>query len=180
MSWIIFAIVCIAVFAIGGSDLAPVLGVSSDHLWNSFIYPFAHASWLHLGINMFSIGLMVRPICKLWQRKYNDCTHVGARLFAWSYAAAVLSGLICAEATPTVGASGMIFFLLGVLLLLNPTRRQFLNYLWIVAAVCVQWYFGKSNVVLHVVAFVEGALLITLKEFLIQYKSGVNRGIYTD
>jgi membrane associated rhomboid family serine protease len=60
--------------------------------------------------------------------------------------------------TPTVGASGMVFFLLGMLIILNPTLQQLKNYIYVVLAVIVSIIFGNSNVSLHALSFVFGAL----------------------
>ena len=110
---------------------------------------------------------MIVPIERIYIRKYNNKP---TAIHHAAYFAAVIAGLFCAVDVPTVGMSGCTFFLLGVLLMLNPTKRQAKNYIWVLAAVIVQIYFGKSNVALHIVAFIEGALFIIIKEFFYQRK----------
>lgn len=150
-------------------------GVSSACMCNSYCYMLMHASWLHLFINVLSMLILWFPVRRLYVMRYNTEAHI---LHYATYFAALLAGLVCAVELPTVGMSGCVFFLLGLLLMLNPTKRQALNYLWIVATLIVQWYFGKSNVALHIFAFVEGCLFVCVREFIYQY---VNPGrVYKD
>lgn len=174
---ILFIFACVFVYAIGGSDIAITYGVSDSHLWNCLFYQFLHASWLHLGLNMFAIGYMLPAIGKLWERKFNNTAYSSILLLAAGYVSSAIAGAACACSTPTVGASGIAFFLLGVLLVLNPTWRQVRNYLWIAAAVAVQIYFGKSNTALHITCFTFGALYTVFHEFKRQYRENVDRGI---
>lgn len=178
MIWLLFIIVCVVGYCIGGSEVQMSFGVSNEHLLNCCVYPFAHASWLHLGVNMLSLGLMFGPICGLWRRKYHDTIYTYTKLFAYSYVAAVLASVVCATDVPTVGASGMVFFLLGVLLMLNPTLKQLKAYIWVAAAVIIQIYFGKSNTALHLVSFAEGALLVIAKEAI--RKLNEYRGVHSN
>lgn len=149
------------------------LGVYDDCIQNAFCYMFAHASWLHIVINTLSMLLLWFPIGRLYILRYNASTHA---LQMATYFAAVFAGMLCSSHIPTVGMSGCVFFLLGVLLLLNPTKRQALNYLWLVAACAIQWYFGKSNIALHLVAFAEGVLFMCIREFIYQYTH--NTGLF--
>ena len=171
---IIFIIACTASMFLYSEPL----GVSNEHLWYCVCYQYYHVSWLHLLLNMFAIGYMHPAICKIWERRFNDTAHTSQKLFIVGYLASVIAGAFCAGNIPTIGASGIVFFLLGVLLLLNPTLKQLQNYMWIAAAVATQIYFGGTNTSLHITCFVFGALYTIVHEFLKQYKSNVNRGIY--
>lgn len=146
------------------------LGVSDSCLGNAFIYMFAHTSWLHLFINFLSIAMLWVPIRNLYTGRYNVRP---ITLGLSTYCAAVLAGIVTASQVPTVGMSGCVFFLLGVLLMMNPTKKQLLNYIWLVATVIMQWCFGKSNVTLHLFAFVEGMLFVCIREFIYQYKNHI-------
>lgn len=164
----IIIILSIALYVILPQPVLDACGVSNGHLYYAFCYMYAHASWTHLLINVVSMLIIWRPIRNLYMARYNVSSH---QLHLTAYAAAVLAGVACASSTPTVGMSGCVFFLLGVLLMLNPTKRQLLNYIWIVAAIIVQWCFGKSNVPLHLFAFVEGIIFVCIREFMFQYKN---------
>ena len=172
---ILFIIICTAIQIFGNQSPDFFYGVSNAHLWHSFTYPFVHGSWLHLILNMFALGIMLPPISKIWDRKICDSAYSIFRLLAASYIASVIAGAACAGDIPTVGASGMAFFLLGVLVILNPTLNQLKSLLWVAAAVAIQIYFGKSNTALHLTSFAFGALYTIYHEFLKQY---VNRTIY--
>lgn len=175
---ILFIVISVLIYTICGADTLTSMGVSSDSLWHCFIYQFSHASWLHMLLNMFAIGYMTSPIGKIWERRFNNSAYSAIKILFAGYVSSVFAGAACASAVPTVGSSGIAFFLLGVLLLLNPTLKQVQSYMWIAAAVAIQIYFGKSNTALHLMCFVLGALYTIVHEFIRQYKANVNRGIY--
>lgn len=161
LSWILFIVLPM--------DSIISNGITPDCLYNCFHYTVMHASWPHLIINTVALCLLWFPMRKIYIKKYDSDT----RLFDLStYFAAVFAGLACATDVPTVGMSGMVYFLLGALLMMHPTKRLALNYLWIIAACAIQWYFGKTNVALHIFAFVEGVAYICVREFIYQYKNG--------
>lgn len=144
-------------------------GVTADALPMAFSYQFVHASWRHLLVNSLSLALMFNPIFGLYEKRFEG----GSKLsfFLAMYAGSVLAALFTATSTPTVGASGMAFFLLGVFLILQPTMRTVKNFIFVGIAILVQIIRGNSNVALHIVAFVFGCLyiIITLlckKEYL--------------
>ena len=56
----------------------------------------------------------------------------------------------------------IVFTLLGMLLMLNPTRRQLRNYIYVALAILIQLFFGHSNIALHIIAFVFGAIAVIL------------------
>ena len=145
------------------------MGVSIECMRNAYIYQFAHASWLHLIINSLSLVLMFNPIHKV----YDECFGETSRwsFFVFSYAGSVLAALLCAQDIPTVGASGIVFFLLGELIMLRPTMRQLQGYIYVALAIVIQLIRGNSNVSLHIVAFVLGALFIIFKKLCKQYNN---------
>lgn len=145
------------------------LGIANEHLMGAFTYPFVHANWLHLIINAISMLLMFRPLCALCERQFGEMS--GWRMLLMMYAGAVLSGVVSAGEVPTIGASGMVFFMLGMLLCLNPTRRQALAYLSVAIVLAMQWFLGTSNVLLHVSAMIFGFLWITIKKSRIYLKT---------
>lgn len=159
-SWILFIILPM--------DSIISNGVANESLCNCFHYEIMHASWLHLIINTIALCSLWFPIRKIYIRKYNEETNL---LNFSTYISAVIAGLACATTVPTVGMSGMVYFLLGVLIMMCPTKRLALNYLWVAAACLVQLYFGHTNVALHLFSFMEGVVYICVREFLYQYKN---------
>lgn len=154
----LFIIACICVYAFMPD--CTVLGVTNDTLSHAFCYQFAHGSWIHLGINSLCLVMMFKPILKAYEER---CFR--ARTFAFlfaTYLGSSLAALFTSQDIPTVGSSGIVFFLLGALLMLRPTLRQLQSYIYVAIAIIVQIIRGKSNVALHLVAFVLGALFIII------------------
>lgn len=163
----LFIIVCICVYAFMPD--CTVLGVANDSLMHSFTYQFAHGSWIHLFINALSLILMYNPIRKIYMERFGYVNQFS--FFCHLYCGSVLAALLCTQDIPTVGASGIVFFLLGELLLLRPTLRQLQGYIYVAIAIIVQIIRGKSNVALHIVAFVLGALFIIIRVFCREYSN---------
>lgn len=164
----IYAIVILAILLFIVMPLPDMIafGVSDANLINSYCYVLMHASWLHLLINCISLLMLWIPFSRTYCLRYNTNTFYVSVVVYWS---AVLAGLVCATSIPTVGMSGCVFFLLGAILMLNPTLKQLRNYIWVALCTLVQLYFGHSNVALHLFAFVEGCVYICIREFIYQY-----------
>lgn len=162
----LLVIISLLLFIVMQPEAMIACGVSDTSLANAFRYVFMHASWLHLLINCVSLLLLWIPVKRIYCIRYNTNTYW---LSVFVYASAILAGFACAVDVPTVGMSGCVFFLLGVVLMLNPTMRQLRNYIWVALCTIVQLFFGKSNVPLHLFAFVEGCIYICMREFLYQY-----------
>lgn len=150
----LFYLACVILYIISPCNLA--YGVSFDNMAGIFTYQFMHASILHLVVNILSLVLMYEPINKLYENRFS-AIHI-PNLFVILYLSSIAVGGFCAMPTPTVGMSGMVFFLLGMLIILNPTLQQLKNYIYVAIAVIVSIIFGNSNVALHVLSFVFGAL----------------------
>ena len=150
----LFYIACIVLYFISPCNLA--YGVSIEHMAGIFTYQFMHASILHLIVNILSLMLMYEPIKNLYESRFS-AIHI-PNLFVVLYLSSVAVGGFCAMHTPTVGASGMVFFLLGMLIMLNPTLQQLKSYIYVLLAVIASIILGNSNVALHILSFVFGAL----------------------
>ncbi len=142
------------------SSLSTYFSVSSDNLWGCLTYPFFHVSWLHFFINILALVLMYAPVRNVYCCRFNR-SHL--HFLSVLYVCAVLAGLCAASDIPTVGASGIVFALLGMLLMLNPTLRQLRNYIYVALTVILQLFFGHSNIALHLLAFTFGALAVILR-----------------
>lgn len=148
--------------------------VSYDNLYGACTYVIAHKSLTHIILNTISLYILWIPVRKRFIYRFNTNTQF---LSLFTYLAAVLAGFACASDMPTVGMSGMVFFLLGALLMLNPTVQQLRNYIWLALATLIQLYFGHTNVQLHTFAFTIGALYICILEFIDQYRN--HTGIFS-
>lgn len=162
----IFIIVCVCVYAFAPD--CTLLGISIEHMNNAYIYQFAHASWVHLFINALSLILMYNPIKKIYDERFGYTRPIV--YFAYAYLGSVLAAILTPQTIPTVGASGIVFFLLGELIMLRPTLRQLQGYIYVAIAIIIQIIRGKSNVALHIVAFILGALFIITRLLCKQYK----------
>ena len=161
----LFLIICLCVLIFAQDYM--VLAVSAEHLLGAFSYQFAHAGWLHYIINAISLMVMFNPIYRLYTQRCGDISTL--RFFIYCYLGSVLAALFCAQVIPTVGASGIVFFLLGILLMLNPTRRQLSSYMLVLLAIAMQFLKGNSNIALHIIAFVLGCLFVIIR-LLWQYQ----------
>ena len=166
----IFLIICLCVYVFVPD--CTCMGVSIEHMGNAYIYQFAHGSWLHLGINALCLLLMFNPIRRLYELRFGETSQV--KFLLLSYLGSVLAALFTAQEIPTVGASGMAFFLLGMLIMLRPDISQLQTLICIVIALIVQFVRGKSNVELHIAAFILGALFIITRLLCKQYKERFN------
>jgi membrane associated rhomboid family serine protease len=93
------------------------LGVAHGEWWRLFTAMFLHASFFHLAVNMYSlyfVGSIMEQVIGRWR-------------FLLLYLASGLAGsagaLVLSPTTPTVGASGAIFGVLGGLFVLERRRH---------------------------------------------------------
>ena len=128
--------------------------------WTHLTYSFQHGSWLHLAINALGfVGLygalvqFIKPI----------------RLLLMAYAVAVAASFVCTYTLPVVGASAVIYAMLGMYLSLLLFRR--IHYrrrgdLWLFLLSVVSFLvisFVKHNTagMLHLVCLLSGAAIGT-------------------
>lgn len=153
---VLFVIACIVLFIIEPCN--PAFGLSRDQIFGMFSYHFMHVNVLHLIMNMLSLAIIYKPIHHLYIRKLGHFTT--PPFFIAIYVLATIAGAAAALHTPTYGASGIVFVLLGMLLALNPTKQQIKNYIYVGIAVVISIFTGKSNVLLHILAFALGGIYI--------------------
>lgn len=151
---ILFCIVCIVLYFFHPSP--EVYGVSDTNLCGMFTYQFLHANMLHLIVNIVSLYLVYKPFKIIYGNRFNYDNDIV--LFLIIYLASVLAAMFGLSSTPTVGASGMVFFILGAILALRPTKKQFINYIWVFIGFIVSAFMENSNTLLHLAAFVIGVL----------------------
>jgi membrane associated rhomboid family serine protease len=156
---LIFCIICVVVYFLHPSP--DVYGVSLHNLCGIFSYQFLHGNLLHLGINIASLLLLYKPFKIIYGNRFNYDNDVV--LFLIIYAGSILAALVTPLSIPTVGASGMVFFILGAILGLRPTKQQFINYIWVFLGVIVSVIMGHSNTLLHIAAFLIGVLFAIIR-----------------
>ncbi len=150
---LLFIITIIIVYAFADADTLTNMAVSSQNLAHCFYYQFAHASWLHLLLNIVCLVITIRQIKNIWETKYNTTCPTN-QILILSYFASVIAALT--TTTPTVGCSGMVFALLGVIITINPTITQLKAFIYVALTLIIQIIVGKYNVLLHICAFLIG------------------------
>lgn len=139
------------------------IGVYDGALQNAFIYQFGHASMLHLVMNSIVILLTFKYVRKVYELEFGE---ISQSLFIFiAYIGSVISAFISAVDIPTVGASGMIYFMLGEMIALKPNISSVQTIIMIVIAIIVQIVRGSSNVVLHISALILGILFILIHRY---------------
>lgn len=144
-------ILCILVFLQGiGFDLSR-FGFTADRGWPFRVsYLFAHATMLHLSLNMLSFYLLFKMV-----KRSIPNTHL---LLSGAIVVAILATFGSEMQYPTIGASGVVMFLYGCFVVFYPSRTVFIN-LAVLAAVNILTYFvGHTNGLLHLFAFIYGLL----------------------
>jgi membrane associated rhomboid family serine protease len=106
-----------ALFASLYNSHGQLVGVAHGEWWRMFTAMFLHAGFFHLAVNMYSlyfVGSIMEHVIGRWR-------------FLLLYVASGLAGsagaLLLSPQTPTVGASGAIFGILGGLLVLERKRH---------------------------------------------------------
>lgn len=150
-----------------------LFGITNDSLLHCFTYPIAHASFLHWSVNAIALVTMWNPVCNIYIKKFYASSHtspawIRCKIFFIVYIGAVIASLFTAKEIPTVGASGIVFFLLGMLLILNPTQRQLISFIPVAIAMLMQFFFSNSNIFLHILSFIFGVLFIIIKSIWVQ------------
>ncbi|MBQ6724031.1 MAG: rhomboid family intramembrane serine protease [Paludibacteraceae bacterium] len=153
-----FITLCLLLYIVLGEETLYAMGVSNEHLWGCLTYHFAHSSWSHLVINCIAYVILYKRVLALSVTRFGD-----ERVDFGMFAAATLAGLCASAEIPTVGASGLIFAMLGMILVLNPTVRQLKNYIYVAIAIGIQCFVGNSNTPLHIYAFIYGALFMVIR-----------------
>lgn len=169
----LFLFICFIIYLVVPNESLSLLGTTYDSLWHCFSYPFAHASFIHWLVNAIALGTMWEPICNIYIRKFYATSQsspalIKVKLFFEVYMGAVIASLFTVKDIPTIGASGMVFFLLGMLIILNPTKRQLISFIPVAIAIVMQIFFSNSNIFLHILAFIFGVLFIIIKSIWVQ------------
>lgn len=141
----------LSVCAVHGGTLSR--GVADGAYWQLLTSVFTHQQLLHVALNMFSLW-MIGPLLEVGLGRarylitYLLCGLAGSALVYWA----------ASTITPTLGASGAIFGLLGALIVLFARRGLQIQQLVIVAVLNFVLTFSNSSISwqAHVGGFVAG------------------------
>lgn len=147
----LFVLILFAVYLLFDTSL----GFSaSSPWWTHLTFAFQHAGWVHLIINSIvfinSFGVIEKRI-----RWYI--------LLPVIYGASLISSLFYASDLPTVGCSGMIYamfgMMLGIVIKNNARKQQKIMFCASLAFMMILSFFSKgSNFYVHFISFVIGFL----------------------
>jgi membrane associated rhomboid family serine protease len=151
--------VIVMIFMLGTLFLDKSFGYSlTSPWWTHFTYVAEHTNAIHLIINSVAF-ISVFRILQRFENKY--------KLLAISYFSAVFMSFFAAYELPTVGASGMVYALIGVfiaLILRNeirfPKKRELIIFFSvIVISLTLSYFKSSSNFALHFLCLVSGFVL---------------------
>lgn len=122
------------------------------------LYPFFHASWLHLAVNCWAL----LSIVFLYQISFPMM--VSSFIIAASYPIGPLSFLYGGAIMPTVGLSGLCYALLGrYSFIFSDNRKSRLKYhAWFAVFIGIGFFFPQSNAWLHLYCYLCGFILAQL------------------
>ena len=166
MIYLFITLVIVIFFAMPSAVDALGIALSSP-IYTAFTYPLAHASFFHLAMNSLALTLLYQPAIKLYKQRFSTYR---SPLVIVAYLCAVVAGLFSQAEIPTVGASGIAYALLGMIVILAPNKKQFATLLLLCIATIIQSFNAHINTRLHIIAFVLGITFICVRTFCYDYK----------
>lgn len=127
----LFVLVCVLVYSVSRyHDLSCLYLVNGCDPVGYVAYPFLHASFAHLAINMITM-------LSFWERMNEE--HIKAFIISVILSFPAVTYISVSE-KPTIGASGLAFCLIGSYLsslLLSHGKKTFLRYLSLVSMLMI-------------------------------------------
>lgn len=130
----------------------------SSSFGSHFIYQFSHASWLHLLLNSYAIFSLVRILKQVVSKYF---------LLISSYYISSLASFWAVYEKPTVGASGIAYYLLGVFIgeliakkiSFREQQYQVIFYSGVVLGLLISFFSENSNTLLHFLCLISGLVV---------------------
>lgn len=151
----IFLLVYISRLPLGYSDTSP--------LYTHFCYMFQHANLLHLTLNTISYLSFFTILKKIINP---------VLLFIYAYTAALIASFPSTHPTPTVGASGMIYTLIAIYIILTlkgkkmtitDKRKYTLWLIFLIISTAITALSPNINNLNHLSAFLTGIIIGTIE-----------------
>lgn len=115
-------------------------------LWQRLSYPFLHGSILHAGVNCWCLlSICFNRNTPMWQL-------IAAYVIAVSYPSILMN-----SHTATVGMSGVIFALLGIISL--TSRKWYVNVAFIMAIILFGYLLPNIDATLHLYCYLVGLIV---------------------
>ena len=152
----ILSLIFIVVYLLFGNEIG---FATNSPIWTHFTYSLQHASITHLVINTLVFINVFRTMEYFASWK---------ELLPTIYVCAVAASFMAVKDVPTVGASGMIYALLGMMSVIvafnKSTLKQKLTFFCSIGIMLLISYFNSnSNFLVHILAFCAGAVLWVLR-----------------
>lgn len=148
----LFILSFILVYAFFGLNL----GYTNTSDWYTHsTYMFQHASFLHLAINCLSFLVSWIILSRIFKR--------------WFILPALLIGFavsfipLCEYSLPTVGISGVVYAMVGMMIPYHRFKKAYLFYLSIAISLIVSYFLKNTNFWLHLFCFISGVLFSLYK-----------------
>lgn len=156
----IFIFVFVGVYFLFGMELGYTAGGA---WWTHFTYSFQHGSLLHLIINCISWMVMLRVLQRFFPPR---------AIIMVAYLVAVAVSWVVSYPVPVVGASGMIYAMLGMymaLILMGHVRIVSVLNLWLFFAsaftfLAISFFKANSAGMLHLLCLGCGFAFVHLKK----------------
>ena len=114
------------------------------------LYPFFHASWVHLLLNLWTF------LCIVFYYRIRALSIIIAYIIAISFPADTLASLGAELSSPTVGISGICFALIADQSYLSANRVRF--HLYMLPVLLCGFLFPQVNGWLHLYCYAMGLL----------------------
>ena len=138
---VLFACICLVLMLLDVD--AHTIGIFDGcQWWQRLTYQFFHVSVLHLAVNIYVMWLCVTRFS------------LSNTMIACSYIASAIVPTY--TAVPTIGASGIVYALLGVINTMVVKKWRYAAWIAIYIGIC--WLFN-TNAVLHLTCYVYGLIL---------------------
>lgn len=121
-------------------------------------YMFLHANIIHLLVNSFSFLSMWIIMKRFYRKGY---------FYFIPFILAVLTSFIplCIFDKPTVGVSGVIYAMIGMILPYYHIKKFYLFYISIAVSLIISFYVPSINFYLHLFCFIGGILFTVFYKY---------------
>jgi len=126
---------------IGGRPEVGIPGVATGEVWRLLTAAFLHGSVLHLLLNMYAVYLFGPPL----EQAFGRVRFLGLYLIA-ALGGSAASYAFSSPLTPSLGASGAVFGLLGAFLVMSRKLGRDASFLYVLLAVNLAFGFLAPNI----------------------------------
>lgn len=145
---LLLSIVVVVISLIGFSNWNTI-GIYAGASWvGRLLYPFFHANIIHALLNAWCL------ICIIFIYDIKITRLLLAYIVAVTFPIDTLSHLLPLPTLPTVGLSGVVFFLFGSISL--EVSRKLYYQLWMVFYIGIGFFFPNTNAWLHLYCYLCG------------------------